>query len=80
MTEYKLEKNVPMPLGSVDRGAKRKYPWLEMEVGDSFAIPAGQHESVRTSASAWEARHPEDPRMFTVRKTENGTYRCWRVA
>ena len=80
MTEYKLEKNVPLPNDLEYMGAKRKYPWLEMEVGDSFAIPEGRHESVRTASAAWVLRHPERDMRFSVRKLEDGTYRCWRVA
>jgi hypothetical protein len=30
MSDFKIEKNVPMPKG------RAKYPWNEMEIGDSF--------------------------------------------
>lgn len=80
MSEFKLEQDVPMPDSGVSRGRTRVYPWLEMEVGDSFQCPKGRHDHVRTAAASWSKRHVEDPRVFSVRMMEDGTYRCWRVA
>ena len=79
MSEFTIQSGIPMPEGGKHLGRTRKYPWMEMEVGDSFACPEGQHDSVRTAALSWTARHPEDRRVFSVRKLDNGTYRCWRI-
>jgi hypothetical protein len=35
----KIEKNVAIPKINVGGGNQRKYPWYEMEVGDSFFVP-----------------------------------------
>lgn len=79
MSEFKIEKNVPMPPRLSNPG---KYPWRQMEVGDSFFAPgwtAGRFNNniqrVRLAVlpdSKWKCR--------TV--TENGIegVRVWRIA
>lgn len=77
---YKIDKNVPVPAEL--RGRKAKYPFKEMEVGDSFFIP--KTETARTTLYNASAT----PRLvklgfkFTMQtKTENGVegFRVWRV-
>ena len=80
MDDLKVESGVPIPEGGDKLGRSRLYPWLEMEVGQSFQCPVGKHDHVRTAASSWTKRDPEDPRAFTVRRMKDGTYRCWRIA
>ena len=53
----------------------RKYPFPEMEVGDSFFAKASQ-PAVSGRAGNFNRKHPD--RKFTTRKVEGGT-RCWRV-
>lgn len=65
-----IRKNVPMP-----RHGKTKYPWHAMEVGDSFAFPAGT-ESKAAYAAAYSASR--DGKKFITRKQNDGTYACWR--
>jgi hypothetical protein len=36
---YKIEKNVPMPSRVYAKAPLSKYPFLHMEVGDSFLVP-----------------------------------------
>ena len=36
---YKIEKNIPMPAKMINGVAQYKYPFLDMKVGDSFAVP-----------------------------------------
>jgi hypothetical protein len=36
-TLIKIDKGIPAPVGGI--GPKRKYPFAEMEVGDSFFVP-----------------------------------------
>jgi hypothetical protein len=68
-----VEKNIPMPPPGKPPGNKR-YPWSEMNVGDSFAVPAS------ISIDAFRRNHrTRAGRRFKVRKTPDGTYRCWRV-
>lgn len=68
-----IEKNVPIP-----NGAKPgpKYPYWEMEVGDSFLFPSAAKIGSARSATCRIAK--QLGRKFTVRKTEKGL-RCWRV-
>ena len=68
-----IEKNVPAPANP----RRRKYPFAEMEVGDSFFAPNIKISSVTYSF----ARHPG--KKFTARTvTENGVkgFRVWRIA
>jgi len=67
----KIDKGIPAP--KVTGTKHGKFPWHEMEIGDSFAIPAigraPQHDKVRGM-------------KFTCRKqVENGAevYRVWRI-
>ena len=46
---FKIEKNIAMP--DPRRGRTQIYPWKEMEVGDSFQIPAFKVNSARSSGS-----------------------------
>ena len=64
----KVEKNVPIP---------NRYPFGEMEVGDSFAVPPStSRNNVAASASRYGDKHKM---KFTVRKYKDGAYRCWRI-
>jgi len=80
--EYKIEKNVPMPVG---RGSQ-KYPWDQMKVGDS--IVGGDYNSLLNSAKSWAARHKKNWQFICRRDTHiegngkkmpNGLFRIWRV-
>jgi hypothetical protein len=72
---FKVEKNVARQgFGKGDQ--TRKYPFPEMEVGDSFHFQ--QRDSrVGTAAYAWGKAN--GGKKFSVRKQADGTYRCWRV-
>ena len=68
-----IDKGVPMPADG--RTAKnRKYPWHEMEVGDSFLLnsrkPGGNTSTYNTLLA---------PKHFVSRKTAAGS-RVWRTA
>lgn len=73
-----IEKNVPVPPGA---GRVGRYPWAEMEVGDSFFVQAihgkRAQSTIGTAGLSWAARNHPD-RKFTVRKVDGG-YRCWRI-
>jgi len=62
---YEIEKDVPIP------ATTKKYPWNDMEVGDSFFIPDGQP----CASASHRKRYGED---HTTRKVEGGI-RIWRV-
>lgn len=74
---YKIEKQIPIPEGS-GMGAVRKYPFREMEIGDSFDTGSVAPSKVRCAASAYGSRHNT---KYTVRiDAASGGYRCWRVS
>jgi len=76
MDEFRIEKGVPLP-GKGGAGGARKYPFPDMEVGDSFPIPQGLNERVGMAASQYGLRYHI---KLSVRKTPDGSYRCWRIA
>ena len=65
----KIEKNIPLP---------SKYPFADMEIGDSFAVPP---HIKRTAVSVSALRYGDKHGMqFTVRLMPDRTLRCWRTA
>lgn len=83
MTE--IEKGVTIPQHRHQYG-KSKYPFMKMEVGDSFFVTTGNSTPARKQ-SALTSRALQVSKKFggrfSVRKvTENGVtgYRVWRVA
>lgn len=73
-TEFRIEKGVPLPPHSGD--GTRKYPFPQMEVGDSFPVPASRLSTIRAAATAYGIKHRW---KFSVLKHEGG-FRCWRIA
>jgi hypothetical protein len=76
MTEFKIEKSISIPPTGVG-GRVGKYPWAEMEVGDSLFIPGKTAYSMGSTPSGWAARHP--PYKFLCRTVDGGV-RVWRIA
>jgi hypothetical protein len=73
---FKIDQKVPLPQKKAGGGgAKRKYPWCEMNVNDSFFVPEGNFTSLRCSASAAGKTYK---RKFIARQIANGV-RIWRV-
>jgi len=68
--DVEIQKGVPMP-----RGVETKFPWNDMEVGDSFAYP-GSNNAAHTVARQASARNGK---TFKARQTDEGM-RIWRVA
>lgn len=64
----KIEKNVPMPTDT-----RSRYPWDEMEIGDSFIYP---RKDVHQYASVMSKRR--SPKKY-VGRTIDGVNRIWRV-
>ncbi len=56
-----------------------RYPWMAMEVGDSFVFPGSRHEAMQRI----HGRREFDRRIYQSRQTiENGVQvvRIWRTA
>ena len=86
MSEFKIEKGIPIPpkaqRGGNSAGRLGIYPWKEMEVGDSFFIPAGSRGEARVIqlrvGSAAKNQWTNHGRVITTRTMEGGV-RVWRV-
>jgi hypothetical protein len=64
-----IEKGIALP---------QKFPFAGMKVGDSFAVP---EKVKRVTVSVAARRYGIKNEMkFTVRKIEDGSFRCWRIA
>lgn len=73
MSDYKIEKNIPLP--PTARPSNR-FRFGEMEVGDSFQVDADDVAQARTAASWYGKRNDM---KFTIRRYKDG-FRCWRKA
>ena len=82
---YEIEKGIPIIAMNTSTGRPPKYPFHEMEVGDSFFIPSDAGRDARlVQASVMgtirESRHRfTDQRKFCTRKVEGGV-RVWRIS
>lgn len=80
-----IEKNIPLPARvRGTQGRRSKYPFAQMEVGDSFAITAIEQtayklrNSIGNCAIKWVQKNAPE-RKFSTRITGN-TVRIWRIA
>lgn len=71
----RIERNIPIPPFVGGRGRPAKYPLADMQVGDSFFMPAAIKNSVAGCATSHGKRYNK---KFTIRRDANG-YRCWRL-
>jgi hypothetical protein len=72
-TNFVIEKGIPKPEGR--RGLK-KYPFGDMEIGDSFFVPSDKYRAVINASQIYGKRWE---RKFSVAKVDGGA-RCWRIA
>lgn len=68
-----IEKGIPIP--KIKRGRPPKYPFSEMEVGDSFAVSKEDVKNVRNCASRFTRIN--GGWFFVV--SQKGSWRCWRM-
>lgn len=71
-----IDKGVTLPKRSNGGVGKGKYPWREMEVGDSFLFPPTV--SAGSAAARYNLVAKRLGRKFTIRTTSEGI-RCWRI-
>jgi hypothetical protein len=78
---FVLEDNVPVtPRRNAGKGGRRgsKYPFAQMQPGQSFLVPEDVRAlTVRSAVGAFNKRHQTGSK-FAVRVTPEGT-RVWRV-
>lgn len=74
MSEFKIEKNVEFP-----RNPASKYPFLDMEIGDSFFVSVDREcEKSYTGQRITNSGRMVTGYKFSYRKVEGGV-RIWRV-
>jgi len=67
---FKIDRNIPPP------HKKSKYPFGDMNVGDSILIPYSKYATASVSARNFGKKNGM---RFTTRKSE-GEARIWRIA
>lgn len=75
---FTIEKNVPMPKGRTTA----KYPYAQMEVGDSFLIPCSG-DAVATVLKRMKTSKFVAGKRLGIKlsvATDNGGVRVWRAA
>lgn len=86
-----IEKGIPIPPAATGTGGgpAPRYPFRNMEVGDSFTVPLtgriSHHNKsdiarVRVAAAAASVQKNSTLRFTTRVDREQGVVRCWRVA
>jgi hypothetical protein len=77
---HKIEHGIPLPTA---RGCIRKYPFMELQIGDSFFVPCQDGEDPRitfrrvqgqTYNQQWRLK-----KRFAIRTMKKGV-RIWRTA
>lgn len=86
MSTVSIDKAVPMPEGRRFGPRAARYPYADMELTDSFAVPYGEANDEeraviarRMRQSATWANRRFAPNKFSVREVEGGV-RVWRIA
>lgn len=74
MTKYKVDKNIPIPEKTIF--CNRKYPFNEMQIGDSFLVKNKSMPVVSAAKSGFVKKNPNY--QFTMRKVKDGI-RVWRI-
>lgn len=74
MAQFQIEKNVSIPARTVVRGSK--YPFADMEIGDSFLVPGIKASTMSNTAGRFAKTH--EGYKFSVRAEGDGA-RVWRV-
>lgn len=72
----RIIKSAPLPPSKPPRGSKSRYPLLDLEIGDSFVVPAENAGGVRTTAYIVAKRYGV---KFTTRTLADGSVQVWRV-
>ena len=73
-----IDTHIPIPHSRrAGAGRAAKYPFAEMPVGGSFAVPPADAAKAATAARIWKSRHPGWD--YRTRKTAE-EMRVWRIA
>ena len=87
---FEIQKNVPIPESRGRHGRPNNYPFVDMEVGDSFAVAVGPEKTIasvqrqlRSVAVSFARRNASYQKYVTRALVEDGTgvvVRIWRTA
>jgi hypothetical protein len=77
---YTIEKNIPIPSSARAVGAS-KYPWEQLMILDSFAVPLHELNSGKSRPTPPESLMRKGYRVQTRKLLENGVWvvRVWRI-
>lgn len=73
-TDITIIRNAPPP---PEVGARHKWPFDKLEVGDAFDAPILKRANLSYTASQRKIRKGE---LYTIRKIDDQTVRVWRLA
>ena len=69
---FVIEKGVP----TIEGSKYLSYPFEEMDVGDSFVFSIEHYKKISSAKTQVKKR---TGKVFSLRKQENGSFRCWRT-
>lgn len=74
-----VERNVEMPEARAGNRWRRRYPWKELEIGDSFLVQKAQR---KFGNAIWNAEQRYSIKLSTRSVMLNGVphTRVWRIA
>ena len=75
-SQFKVEKNVPLPGNAGKGGAYARYPWKQMQIGDSLFVEG--FTAAQFSGRVSYAR--KSLGLQFISRTVDGGCRVWRVA
>lgn len=78
MSEFKIEKGIPLPPRRSTHAARDKYGFTRMEVGDSIFFADAKPSAIRNVAYTASKDGARMGRKFATRTVEGGV-RVWRV-
>ena len=71
---FKIEKNVPLPVSNGNYNCK--YPFTEMEVGDSIYVMGVSRTSIMSYARSWCSKNSYKAAWYAVEEGQG--VRLWR--
>ena len=72
---FKVDRDIPLPPEVLENVGKRKYPWYELAVGESFWV---RGRTPAQMAACYAQVQRKTTMRFTARRSGPGT-RCWRI-
>lgn len=74
MSQYKVDKNIPIPAREAVNKGKCKYPFADMQVGDSFGFNPDDYLKIRSASCNYITKGNKV--KFKISKIAN---RVWRI-